>query len=62
MTRFMCVQCGAQFAETAAPPPSCPVCEDVRQYVRWSGQDWTTFEELRTSHRTAPSPSGSVHS
>jgi hypothetical protein len=51
MTRFMCVQCGAQFAETAAAPPSCPVCEDVRQYVRWSGQEWTTFEDLRATHR-----------
>ncbi len=51
MTRFMCVQCGAQFAETPVPPPSCPVCEDERQYVRWSGQEWTTFEELKASHR-----------
>ncbi len=51
MTRFLCVQCGAQFSETTEPPPSCPVCEDVRQYVRWSGQEWTTFEELRATHR-----------
>ncbi|NBJ10286.1 MBL fold metallo-hydrolase [Microvirga arsenatis] len=51
MTRFICVQCGTQFAETPAPPPSCPICEDERQYVRWSGQEWTTVEELRTKHR-----------
>ena len=31
--------------------PSCPICDDVRQYVRWSGQEWTTFEELRKTHR-----------
>jgi metallo-beta-lactamase superfamily protein len=51
MTRFMCVQCGTQFAETSTPPLSCPICEDVRQYVRWSGQEWTTFEDLRNTHR-----------
>jgi hypothetical protein len=60
MTRFMCVQCGAQFAETSAPPPSCPVCEDERQYVRWSGQEWTTFEELRASHRNAFTDEGGL--
>ena len=47
MAHFLCVQCGTQFEETDAPPPFCPVCEDVRQYVRWSGQEWTTFEDLR---------------
>lgn len=51
MSRFMCVQCGTQFAETAEPPPFCPICEDERQYVRWSGQEWTTFEALRATHR-----------
>jgi hypothetical protein len=60
MTRFMCVQCGTQFAETAAPPPCCPVCEDERQYVRWSGQEWTTFEDLRASHRNVFTEEGGV--
>jgi glyoxylase-like metal-dependent hydrolase (beta-lactamase superfamily II) len=39
-----------QYAEGEKPPPQCPVCEDVRQYVRWDGQAWTTLDELRTSH------------
>jgi hypothetical protein len=60
MTRFMCVQCGAQFAETPAPPPSCPVCEDERQYVRWSGQEWTTFENLRATHRNVFTEEGGL--
>jgi glyoxylase-like metal-dependent hydrolase (beta-lactamase superfamily II) len=60
MARFMCVQCGGQFAEPSAPPPSCPVCEDERQYVRWSGQEWTTFEELRSSHRNAFTDEGGL--
>lgn len=60
MTRYMCVQCGAQFAETPVPPPSCPVCEDERQYVRWSGQEWTTFEDLRATHRNAFTDEGGL--
>ena len=28
----------------------CPICEDERQYVGWSGQKWTTLEELREKH------------
>jgi hypothetical protein len=56
----MCVQCGTQFAETAAPPPSCPICEDERQYVRWSGQEWTTFEKLRASHRNVFTEEGGL--
>jgi hypothetical protein len=27
------------------------VCEDERQYVGWSGQQWTTLDELRKGHR-----------
>ncbi len=50
MTRFICVQCGSQFGETEAPPPSCPICQDERQYVRWSGQEWTTHEALKKTH------------
>ena len=38
MPVWTCEQCGAQFPESAAPPPACPVCEDERQYVNWNGQ------------------------
>jgi hypothetical protein len=51
MTRFICVQCGSQFGESDTPPRSCPICEDERQYVRWSGQEWTTHEALKSAHR-----------
>jgi len=50
MACFICETCGTQFAESAAPPPSCPVCEDERQYVGWSGQRWTTHGELARRH------------
>src|SRR5688572_21383084 len=33
MPYFICTACGAQFAESAEPPPKCLVCEDARQYV-----------------------------
>jgi glyoxylase-like metal-dependent hydrolase (beta-lactamase superfamily II) len=47
---FICVQCGTQFSETAEPPPSCPICEDERQFVRHAGQAWTTLKLLATDH------------
>lgn len=51
MIHHMCRQCGVQFAASAAPPASCPICEDGRQYVRWAGQDWTSMEELAKDHK-----------
>jgi glyoxylase-like metal-dependent hydrolase (beta-lactamase superfamily II) len=47
MTHFVCVTCGAQFAEGDSEPPACPVCQDERQYVPPTGQAWTTLEQLR---------------
>jgi glyoxylase-like metal-dependent hydrolase (beta-lactamase superfamily II) len=43
---WTCEQCGAQFPEAAAPPASCLICEDERQYVNWKGQQWLTREAL----------------
>jgi hypothetical protein len=50
MENFICVQCGTQFAESAQPPPSCPICEDERQFVRHTGQAWTTLKQLAADH------------
>jgi hypothetical protein len=50
MENFICVQCGTQFTETAEPPSRCPICEDERQFVRHSGQKWTTLDRLRINH------------
>ena len=44
------MQCGTQFTETAEPPSRCPICEDERQFVRHTGQEWTTLEQLRADH------------
>jgi glyoxylase-like metal-dependent hydrolase (beta-lactamase superfamily II) len=51
MTAFLCVTCGTQFPESHAPPAHCPICEDERQFVCYSGQQWTTLEALRRDHR-----------
>jgi hypothetical protein len=50
MTRYICETCGTQFAETDAPPPRCPICEEPRQYIGHRGQRWTTLEEVRAGH------------
>jgi hypothetical protein len=52
MPAFICVTCGAQFAPApiAAPPDSCPICQDERQYVGHDGQQWTTLAELAETH------------
>jgi glyoxylase-like metal-dependent hydrolase (beta-lactamase superfamily II) len=51
MPCYICTTCGVQFAESDLPPERCPVCEDQRQYVGWSGQRWTTLPELQNTHR-----------
>src|SRR5262245_13906769 len=48
---YLCVTCGTQFPESPEPPERCPICEDERQYVGPEGQEWTTLERLRTTHK-----------
>lgn len=49
----ICVTCGTQFAASEAPPSSCPICDDWRQYVPPTGQAWTTLESLQRTHRNS---------
>ncbi|WP_040890701.1 MBL fold metallo-hydrolase [Zavarzinella formosa] len=53
MPNFICVTCGAQYAESGQPPPVCAVCQDDRQYVKATGQQWTTPDKLRLTHRNS---------
>lgn len=46
----ICVTCGTQYS---APRPDCPVCEDDRQWVPASGQQWTDLDTLRAGEYTA---------
>lgn len=51
MTHFICVTCGTQFAASETAPNGCPICLDERQYVGPGGQQWTTLDEYRETHR-----------
>jgi glyoxylase-like metal-dependent hydrolase (beta-lactamase superfamily II) len=50
MPAFICSACGTQYPPSEAPPGTCPVCIDERQFVPASGQSWTTLERLRNAH------------
>jgi hypothetical protein len=49
---FICNACGTQYRPSEAPPDTCPVCVDERQYVPASGQTWTTLERLQRAYTT----------
>jgi hypothetical protein len=51
MQAYICKTCGTQFAESASPPDSCPICTDERQYVGWQGQQWTTLADMQGHFR-----------
>jgi hypothetical protein len=51
MSNFICSTCGVQYADSVLPPEHCAICEDDRQYIGWTGQRWTTLDELRSAHR-----------
>jgi hypothetical protein len=50
-TAYICATCGVQYPPSISPPARCDICEDERQYVGWSGQQWTTLDALRQDHR-----------
>lgn len=52
MADWLCATCAVETASVLtdtgeAPPPSCPICEDERQYVPPAGQAWTTLQCLQ---------------
>jgi hypothetical protein len=47
MENWICRTCGTEFAASAQPPQTCPICCDERQYVGYGGQMWTTLEQLQ---------------
>jgi len=53
MPHFICTTCGAQHAEGDQPPAACAICQDERQYVKATGQQWTTLERLRLTNRNS---------
>jgi hypothetical protein len=51
MENYSCVTCGTQYPAASAPPAHCPICEDERQYIGHNGQQWTTLDALRQTHK-----------
>jgi len=50
-TAWICAGCGTQYPVSSQAPSECPICQDSRQYVSWTGQNWTTQELLSQTHR-----------
>jgi hypothetical protein len=49
---WSCATCAVEHPDTEEPPARCRICSDDRQYVRPSGQRWTTLRELeQAGHR-----------
>lgn len=46
MTLWSCATCGIEYPDTPCPPTFCAICEDERQWVPASGQQWTAQHEL----------------
>ncbi len=46
MSAWICRTCAVEQPDTDKPPVSCAICSDERQYVRPTGQQWTTLAEL----------------
>jgi hypothetical protein len=53
MPCFICTTCGTQYAASDAAPAACAICEEPRQYVKATGQQWTTLERLGLTNRNA---------
>src|SRR5215831_15806254 len=53
MPNFICTTCGSQYAKSDRPPAACAVCQDERQYVKATGQQWTTLDKLRLTNRNS---------
>ncbi|TPX17962.1 uncharacterized protein E0L32_011963 [Thyridium curvatum] len=48
---LVCVTCGTQFPTAdRALVPTCPICDDPRQFVPPAGQSFTTMRDLRATH------------
>ena len=42
-----------QYAESDQPPSACAICQEPRQYVKATGQQWTTLDRLRLTNRNS---------
>jgi hypothetical protein len=47
---WICTTCGTQYEPSEQPAPVCSICDEERQYVLPTGQQWTSLPQLRKSH------------
>ncbi|MDL2401080.1 hypothetical protein [Rhizobium mayense] len=50
MSIWICKACGSHYASNDAPPANCSICDDERQFVPESGQEWIARETLAYTH------------
>lgn len=48
---YICTTCGTQTDCLAEPPEKCFICNEERQYMNPSGQQWTTLEQMVISKK-----------
>jgi hypothetical protein len=53
MPNFICTTCGTQYAESDQPPTACAICQEERQFVKITGQQWTILDRLRLTNRNS---------
>lgn len=44
---WICKACGVEHGDAEVPPLNCRICDDERQFVPPTGQEWTTYEEMQ---------------
>ena len=49
-SRAVCTTCGSQYG-SIEPPERCIICDEERQFIGHSGQQWTTAKDLEPRHR-----------
>src|SRR5262249_15921051 len=53
MPNHIWTTCGTQYAESDQPPAACAVCQDERQYVKATGQNWPPPDKRRLTTRNS---------
>ena len=46
----ICKACGTSYASSGLKPQRCNLCEDARQFVPATGQEWIDLPALLASH------------
>jgi glyoxylase-like metal-dependent hydrolase (beta-lactamase superfamily II) len=47
---WICTTCGTQYEPSDEPAARCSICDEERQFVLPTGQQWTSLAQLRKSH------------